>query len=152
MFFKFLPSAPIDFGSILAKKAVLLPVYISLATLTPLKEDILCWNCVWTESWLSRTIYILPFLFISKISQAMSKDEMQKMLQINWPWNLNKIRLKTDIQHMYKQWLKKSKAIQSTQTQHPNTIHSFISPWHVSVIWPPSGGEYKYIKVKCATE
>jgi len=40
--FKSLPSAPIDFGSIMVKKAVLLPINISLAKLTPLTEDILC--------------------------------------------------------------------------------------------------------------
>jgi len=40
--FKSLPSAPIEFASIMAKKVVLLPVNISLAKLTPLTEDILC--------------------------------------------------------------------------------------------------------------
>jgi hypothetical protein len=87
------------------------------------------WSCVKWRSVKRKLImscmtYILPFLFISKICQAMWIVEIQKMLQINQPWNMNKIRHKTDIPHMYKQWLKTSKAIQSTQTQHLNTIHS----------------------------
>jgi hypothetical protein len=73
MVIKSVPSAPIDFGSIMAKKAVLLPVpYCTNRRYSLLRL------CVKRKFIMSCATYILPFLFISKISQAMWIAEIQK--------------------------------------------------------------------------
>jgi len=69
----------------MAKKAVLLPVHFFSQIYSTKRKYSLLKFSVNRKLIMSCTTYILPFLFISKISQAMWTDEIQKMLQINKP-------------------------------------------------------------------